>query len=202
MYKRRRLRGLVQRLCVRLEGSRMMSQTWRRILKETYGAEIGAYSYGSVLDPGVVPRGSRVGAYCSVGQDLIIRRRDHPVERPILHPFFYNSALGIVARDTIPLDRDNPLTIGHDVWIGDRVTILSGCKHIGNGAVLAAGAVITKDVPAYAIMGGVPAKVLKMRFAPAQIDALEHSKWWERGISELVANPPFDDLFGDTPHSL
>ena len=151
----------------------MQSLTWRRILQSYHKVEIGRYSYGDILRPGVVPPGSSVGAYCSVGTDLIIRRRNHPVNRAILHPFFYNAALGLLKRDTIPQDRDNPLYIGHDVWIGDRVTILSGCQNIGNGAVIAAGAVVTHDVPAYAMVGGVPAKLIRMRFDMERVAALE-----------------------------
>ena len=183
----RRLRGLARSLCHRLEGGLMNSGTWRRILRDHYGVEIGRYSYGDVLKPGLLPSGTSVGAYCSVGTGLIVRRRDHPVTRPVLHPFFYNSCLGLVERDTIPQDRDNPLTIGHDVWIGDRVTILAGCRRIGNGAVIAADAVETRDVPPSAIVGGVPARVIRLRFDAARIARIEASRWWERDVASLVA---------------
>lgn len=66
-----------------------------------------------------------------------------------MHPFFYNNVLKIVEQDTIPLGKANPLTIGNDVWIGDRVTILGGCHEIGNSAVLAARAAVTRDVVQY-----------------------------------------------------
>lgn len=192
----RRSRGLVRRMCYRLEGGPIWSATWRAVLERFHGAAVGRYSYGDVLRPGVLPPGSRIGAYCSVGTGLVVRRRDHPVDRPILHPFFYNRALGLVRRDTIPLDRDNPLTVGHDVWIGDRVTILSGCRTVGNGAVIAAGAIVTRDVPAYAVVGGVPARVLRMRFGPERIAGIEASRWWERDVAALIADPPFPDMVG------
>jgi len=194
LYRFRRLRGLCQRLCLRLEGGQMYSATWRRVLQSYHGALIGRYSYGDVLKPGVVPPGSTVGAYCSVGTGLIVRRRDHPLDRPFLHPFFYNSALGLLKQDTIPLDQDNPLNIGHDVWIGDRVTIVGGCRWIGNGAVIAAGAVVTKDVPAYTVVGGVPARNIRTRFDPERIAAIEASRWWERDIARLIATPPVDGV--------
>lgn len=190
MYKHRRLRNAALRLCYRLEGEGFFSQTLRELLKAHHDVEVGRYSYGDVLRPGVLPPGSRVGAYCSVGSGLIVRRRDHPVDRPIMHPFFYNRGLGLLERDTIVTNQENPLEIGHDVWIGDRVTVLSGCRRIGNGAVLAAGAVITKDVPAYGIVGGVPAKLLKMRFETAQIAELEASQWWQKSLSELIVQWP------------
>ncbi len=198
LYRLRRLRPLVQKACFRLEGGAMFSVTWRDILRRYHGADVGPFSYGAILTPGILPQGTDVGRYCSVGADLIVRRRNHPLDRPILHPFFYNAALGLLRTDTIPNDRNNPLTIGHDVWIGDRVTILAGCQQIGNGAVIAAGAVVTRDVPAYAIVGGVPARLLRMRFAADRIATIAASQWWDRDITSLIEAPPFDDLFGPT----
>jgi virginiamycin A acetyltransferase len=195
LYRFRRLRRFCARLCARLEGGTMLSVTWRRILRDYHGAEVGAYSYGDLLRAGVLPPGSVVGAYCSSGTGLIIRRRNHPLQRPFLHPFFYNAALGLLRQDTIASERDNPLTIGHDVWIGDRVTILAGCRRIGTGAVLAAGAVVTADVPAYAVLGGVPARVIRMRFEAARIAELEASQWWEMDIATLIRNPPVEGVF-------
>jgi acetyltransferase-like isoleucine patch superfamily enzyme len=191
LYQTRRLRGICLWLCQRLEGGPMFSTTLRRIFRSIHGIEIGRYSYGSILVPGVLTRGSRVGAYCSVGDRLIVRRRDHPVDRPVLHPFFYNSKLGLLANDSIASVADNPLEIGNDVWIGDRVTILGGCGTIGNGAVIGAGAVVTRDVAPYSIVGGVPARLIRMRFDPERIAALEASRWWERDIAELIADPQF-----------
>lgn len=77
------------------------------------------------------------------------------------------------------------LEIGHDVWIGHGATIVSSCHHIGNGAVVAAGTVVTKDVPPYAIAGGVPAKILRYRFDEDVQVKLEASKWWELTPEEL-----------------
>ncbi len=193
-YRLGRLRPSVLKACARLEGGAIHSATWRQILKDHHSICVGRYSYGAILQPGVLPPGTVVGAYCSVGGQLIVRRRDHPVDRPFLHPFFYNSALGLLTRDTIPTDLENPLVIGNDVWIGDRVTILSGCKTVGNGAVIAAGAVVTRDVPPYAIVGGVPAKVIRKRFDAAQIARIEASLWWERDIASLIKAPPFEGL--------
>jgi virginiamycin A acetyltransferase len=195
LYRLRRFRKLVRRLCLRLEGGGIHSQTWRRILANYHDVTVGRYSYGDILEQGVLPPGTVVGAYCSVGAGLIVRRRDHPVARPYMHPFFYNSALGLLRQDTIPTESANPLTIGHDVWIGDRVTILGGCRTIGNGSVIAAGAVVTHDVAPYMIVGGVPARLIRARFSPARAAEIEASAWWDRDIASIIAAPPVSGNF-------
>lgn len=167
----------------------MFSATLRHLLKTVHGVGIGRYSYGAILTSDVLPRGSRVGNYCSVGGRLIVRRRNHPVEASVLHPFFYNSRLGLLSEDGIEAVTDNPLEIGNDVWIGDRVTILGGCRQIGNGAVIGAGAVVTRDVLPYSIVGGIPARLIRMRFGPERVAEIEASRWWERSIAELIADP-------------
>jgi virginiamycin A acetyltransferase len=196
LYRARRLRGFCLRLCKRLEGGAMFSATLRRLLRDFHGIEVGRFSYGDILTPGVLPRGTRVGDWCSVGKELIVRRRNHPVERPIMHAIFYNSRLGFLTQDSIPVSSANPLSIGHDVWIGDRVTVLSGCRNIGNGAVIAAGSVVTRDVPPYCIVGGVPARLLRMRFAEGRIAEIEASRWWERDLASIISDPPFPGIFG------
>ena len=190
LYRWPRLRGSILRACARLEGGVFFSRTLRTILAQYHHVDVGRYSYGAILTPGVLPPGSRIGAYCSVGTELIIRRRDHPLELPIMHPFFYNHHLGVVPTDTIQCDTDNPLEIGNDVWIGDRVTILPGCQRIGNGAVLAAGAVVTHDVAAYDIVGGVPARIIKKRFNTDDIARLEQSQWWTLPLDALIGRFP------------
>ena len=186
LYPGRRSHDWFLRLMRRWDGGDMRSRQLRRLLHLHDGVTIGDYSYGPILRRGALPRGTRIGRWCSVGQGLIVRRRDHPIERMTQHPFFYNARLGLVECDTIALEEDNPLTIGNDVWIGDRVTIVSGCRTIGDGAVIAAGAVVTRDVPAFAIVGGVPAKVLRMRFSPAVAALVAQSRWWDFDV-EAVA---------------
>ena len=86
-------------------------------------------------------------------------------------------------------------TIGNDVWIGNNVTILSGVD-IGDGAVIAAVAVVTKDVPPFAIVGGVPAKILKYRFSDELIKELEQLKWWDKGIDWVEKHKDIFKLSG------
>ncbi|MFN4128285.1 MAG: CatB-related O-acetyltransferase [Paracoccaceae bacterium] len=174
----------------------MYSATWRQIMHNFHGVQIGRYSYFDMLKPSLLPPSTVTGHYCSVGTQLIVRRRNHPLERPFLHPFFYNRRLGLLQQDVIQADHDNPLSIGHDGWISDHVTILPGCKTIGNGAVIAAGAIVTRDVPAYAIVAGNPARQIRMRFAPDRIAELEASEWWNRSIADLIHTPSVTGIFG------
>lgn len=190
----RRLRPLCRWLCNRLEDP-MQSTTWRRILKRHYRIDVGPYSYGPILEDDMLPWGTVVGAYCSVASDLVVRRREHPLDRPIMHPFVYDAGQGLVARMHIPRTEDNPLVVGNGVWIGARVTILSGCRVIGNGAVIAAGAVVTRDVAPYSIVVGVPARHLRYRFDPERIAEIEASRWWEKPIGAIVAAPPLTGIF-------
>lgn len=76
-----------------------------------------------------------------------------------------------------------PIIIGNDVWIGARVVILDGVK-VGDGAVIATGAIVTKDVPPYAIVGGVPAKIIKYRASEEQIREYADSEWWNLSPQE------------------
>lgn len=125
----------------------MWAQTCRTLVRRHYGIEVGLHSYGSCLWPGHLPEGTRIGNYCSFADGVIALRRNHTIDRISQHPFFYNSSLGLVNRGFIPESSSNPLTIGHDVWIGLNVMIMPSCRTIGNSAVIAAGAVVTGDVP-------------------------------------------------------
>jgi acetyltransferase-like isoleucine patch superfamily enzyme len=130
-----------------------------------------------------LPRGVVVGRYVSVAGGVRVFRRNHPMERLSLHPFFYNRELGFVAEDNIP---SVPLEIGHDSWIGDRAIIVPGCKRIGVGSVGGAGAVVTRDVPDFAIVGGNPAKIIRFRFPEETRRLILASRWWEQSISQVA----------------
>lgn len=86
-----------------------------------------------------------------------------------------------------PLRNNSPVLIGNDVWIGANVVILPGVK-VGDGAILAAGAVITKDVEPYAVVGGVPAKTIQKRFDDEMIEMFLDIKWWDWSIEKIEGN--------------
>ena len=110
------------------------------------------------------------------------------------HPFAYSNELfgddpeyrNIDFKINRPIPKPSaPLEIGNDVWIGNRAIILGKVRSIGNGAVIGAGAVVTKDVPAYTVVGGNPARILKYRFDEATICKLEDLRWWELPLSQI-----------------
>lgn len=186
LYRFRWLRRICLRLIISLEGGRFFSRTLRAILRQYHGVSVGQYSYGSCLVPGALPPGTIVGNYCSFAVGLKVLRRNHPLDCLSQHPFFYNRELGLLEADTIHSIRGNPLVVGHDVWIGDGVTILPGCRSVGDGAVIGAGAVVSKDVDAYAIVAGNPAKAIRKRFDEETQRLIGQSQWWNLSLPDLL----------------
>lgn len=188
-------------VATRLEGGSFFSYTLRQILWQRHGVYAGAYSYGEWTKPGAFPRGVIIGRYVSIAANVKVFLRNHPYERLSMHPFFYNRALGYVENDTI---RTSECWIGHDAWVGESAIVTPGCSRIGIGAVVGAGAVVTKDVPDFAIVGGNPAKVLKYRFEENDRDRILESCWWEYSLEALIPymgnlTAPFTQLPSNHP---
>lgn len=150
-------------------------------------------SDSSVGDYTYVCRNSRlvhakIGKFCSIANDCAIGMGTHSLSHISTASIFTakNNSTKQSWVDNIHIEEYQNVTIGNDVWIGQRAMILGGVK-ICDGAVVAAGAVVTKDVPPYAIVGGVPAKILKYRFDENVREKLIKSEWWNRSDEELKA---------------
>ena len=119
---------------------------------------------------------SFIGNYCSISEGVFISTWEHNYKAVSTHPFAESQAYK---------ERKRKCTvIGNDVWIGLRAIIMEGV-HIGDGAVVGAGAVVTKDVAPHEIVGGVPAKHIKWRTNPEIIKFLEEYKWWDKSKEEV-----------------
>ena len=183
LRRRRTVVSFLVSLICRLEGGQCYSKTARTILLAWYEIEIGLGSYGSMFRPGAFGGATVVGRFTSIAPNVHTIERNHPVNWASTSSVFYDPGLGVVPRETLP-DYE-PLIIGHDVWIGWGTIILPGCRRIGDGAVIGAGSVVTKDVPDYAIVAGVPAQVLRYRFDEATRNELKASEWWKLQPSQL-----------------
>lgn len=158
-------------------GGMQESQILIEYTNHKYKVDVGMYSYGGCFTPGFNLGGTvSIGRYCSFATDIHYFGANHPMEYVSTSPYFYNKAFGKAVKDI----KREKLTIGNDVWVGYGVIITSNCHSIGNGAVLAAGSIVTKDVPPYAVVAGSPARVIKYRFSQEVQQAIENSKWWEK----------------------
>lgn len=122
-----------------------------------------------------------IGNFCSVARGVTIQEYFHDYEKLTTY-FIGRNVFGTNIEDEV-LSK-GPIEIGNDVWIGTGVQIMSGVK-IGDGAVIAANSTVTKDVPPYAIVGGVPAKIIRYRFTPEIIGQLLEMCWWNWDIERI-----------------
>ena len=148
---------------------------------------IGDYSYIAHRS-----RLSRVtiGKFSCIGPEVFAGLGKHPSRDFVsIHPFFYSpNRFDSNEMDFGPdFDEFEQINIGNDVWIGARAIILDGVS-IGDGAIVAAGAVVVKNVPAYAVVGGVPAKLLRHRFSGEEIERLKLIRWWDKDAHWLSKN--------------
>lgn len=156
--------------------------------------EVGEHTYGLQRECFIAYHPDdqvRIGKYCSIGDGARFVFGEHRTDRVTTFPL---RAICFNHPPHADALSKGDIVIGHDVWIGVRAMILSGVK-IGNGAIVAAGAVVAKDVPPYSIVGGIPAKVIRMRLSETQIAALEKIQWWDWPIEKIKAN--LEWFYGD-----
>lgn len=144
-----------------------------------------------------------VGRYCSIASNVKTISGVHPTSTFVsTHPCFFSikkqAGFTYVQKNKFSEDRfvdkyKHLAKIGNDVWIGSNVTILPGIE-IGDGAIVAAGSVVSKNIPPYSIVGGVPCRLIKKRFSDKQIDVLERFQWWDKDIKWIEQNA---DKFSD-----
>jgi acetyltransferase-like isoleucine patch superfamily enzyme len=148
-------------------------------------AVIGRNSYfqSGIVSPNVI-----IGRYCSFAHNVYVGSSQHPLT---------HLSTGIIDRYMNPQkasfnEQDKYTVIGNDVWVGLNAVIMNGIT-IGHGAVIGSGAIVTKDVPPYAIVGGVPAKIIRYRFDDEIISQLLELKWWELE-PEVIEKLPKEDI--------
>lgn len=155
-------------------------------LVQVYDSTVKEYSY--------VGRNTRVicadiGKYCSIASEVKIGMGEHTLENISTSPIFTekNNSTGhkwSTNTNVYPFKR---VRIGNDVWIGTRVMVLGGVT-VGDGAIIGAGSIVTKDVEPYSIVAGVPARSIRYRFSETQIELLKKAQWWNKSEEVLKDN--------------
>lgn len=151
----------------------------------------GIMGYGSYMGRNCDIDG-KIGRFTSIAHDVQCNLGFHPYRSPYVStsPMFFSLSKQngyTFAQKQMFEEIKSPISIGNDCWIGQRVFIVGGVR-INDGAVVYAGAVVTKDVPPYAIVGGVPAKILGYRYSDEIINKLLDFKWWDKPIVWLKEN--------------
>lgn len=151
-----------------------------------YHSVMGDYSY---VGRNFTCWHARIGKFCSISWNVGIGGANHDYNRISQHAFLYAPQFGMLGPGQEKgYDRfDSPCEIGNDVWIGCNAVICRGV-HIGDGAVVGAGAVVTKDVKPYTIVGGVPAKMIKRRCSEDLARRLQRTEWWNLSSDVIKSN--------------
>lgn len=185
LYKINFLRSFILRVLKKLMKNELDTSNLRKLFKQYHNIEIDEYSYGGCFDIHNIAPGTKIGKFCSIASGVMIISKNHDPNKITTHPFLFKPYLGVVKED---FRKTNNIEIGNDVWIGHNAIILPSVSKIGHGAIIGAGAVVTKDVPPYAIIVGVPARIVKYRFDPKTINNLLETKWWDWSEKEIFSN--------------
>jgi acetyltransferase-like isoleucine patch superfamily enzyme len=183
-------------------GARIIKSTIRGPLYLNKNSQVGpdvvAGKYFGMNESCFIARAT-IGAFCAIGARTAINPFNHPADWLSIHEFQYHPrSFDWVAEynDFKRLERTpdmfSPVTIGNDVWTGHNVNVMAGVN-IGDGAIIAAGSVVTKDVPPFAIVAGVPATLKRFRFSDKIVARLLRVKWWDMELADL-SGLPFRDI--------
>lgn len=140
--------------------------------------KIGNYNY---IGNNTMTLNAKIGNYCSIASNVKLGQMEHDLSCVSTNTHIFGGSHGVTDFDGYL----NPCVIENDVWIAANAVIKQGVT-VSTGAVVGAGAVVTKDIPAYAIVAGVPAKIIRYRFEESTIENLLESKWWELPPKEAV----------------
>lgn len=162
------------------------------------GPDVVAGKYFGMNESCFVARAT-VGAFCAIGARTAINPFNHPSNWLSIHEFQYHpksfdwvEEYNDFERLERTPDMFKHVRIGNDVWTGHNVNVMAGVS-VGDGAIIAAGSVVTKDVPPYAVVAGVPADIKRLRFSERVIERLLRVKWWDLELSQL-SGLPFRDV--------
>lgn len=163
--------------------------------------KMGSFSY--IGENALISGVKSIGRFCSIARNVVMGESEHPTtflssspifyskrywkEHSFMAEFYKNNHKTIINADSLIPEKTKAfeqITIGNDVWIGEGVFIRRGVT-IGDGAIIASRAVVNKDVKPYEIVGGVPAKTIKMRFAEDVVDRLIKLQWWNYDIRQF-----------------
>ena len=154
----------------------------RKKLNKEVSCQLGEYSYSGAK---FISPNTKIGKYCSIAIGSMIGLDYHPCDFVSTSPVTYKNVQN--------MEKFKKVNIGNDVWIGANAIVLPNGGNIGNGAIIGAGSVVTHDVPPYAIVAGVPAKIIRYRFNESQIEKLEKIQWWDFP-KEIIEELPFENI--------
>lgn len=160
-------------------------------MRVTNLCSMGAFSYSSSSGLGY---GVKIGRYCSIAQNVKVMGAEHFTDWISTSPVFYGNGYHDAEQDHVShvyRTRRN-INIGNDVWIGNDV-VLKSELNIGDGAIIASNSVVTKDVPDFAIVAGIPAKIIRYRFSEEVIKKTKDLEWWnfhKNDLKGMMANKP------------
>jgi acetyltransferase-like isoleucine patch superfamily enzyme len=169
---------------------------------------VGDYTYTADAKPNLISYSPMdvivIGKFCSLANEVtIFGGGEHRFDWVSSYPIRIAFGIERAGKDGHPTSK-GPTVIGNDVYLGYRAIVLSGVR-IGDGAVVAAGSVVTQNVPAYAIVGGNPARVIKMRMSDECVQYMLAIKWWDWPLEKIKKSVSFicsDDLHGFIEYAL